>query len=265
MGLLDGIQLDEGGMHKRGVEPYGLDLELDGVKKQIDLLIEKKNELSEAKIISSDPNQQFSLKQQLLNLEEEIKAKREEIVHLANRTKSGPKGEKESKKGSFDMLLSKVDKLRDDTNQIKQKLKEGFEQVERSFETLFGKLSDQDKMVLAILNLSQEHKTDLAELFLKVDAHAFSEEKLEEFNQEITETLENNLDKLPDQVVQKWKEANAKASGIPDAKSKVKLKIPIIPAILEVEKELDWNLKKLVRSIWNDLKSGHIFRNNPLA
>ena len=48
---------------------------------------------------------------------------------------------------------------------------------------------------------------------------------------------------------------NCQGQCIPDTKGGLKLKIPIIPALIEYETSLDWNIQAMVKRIWKDLKS----------
>ncbi len=61
---------------------HGIEKEIEGIKKIIEGLIEKKVFLEESLLSAYDANQQFSLKKQIAELEKQIKEKREEINRL---------------------------------------------------------------------------------------------------------------------------------------------------------------------------------------
>ncbi len=68
---------------------HGLEQETEGLKRTLDLLIEKKNQLSRALAIAYDEEKKFALQKQLQELEAEIKAIREQLEDL---TRQGPPG-----------------------------------------------------------------------------------------------------------------------------------------------------------------------------
>ncbi len=73
---------------ERSGDMHGIEQEIEGIKKIIEGLIEKKVFLEESLLSAYDANQQFALKKQLVALGKEIEEKRNEIQTLAERTGS---------------------------------------------------------------------------------------------------------------------------------------------------------------------------------
>jgi hypothetical protein len=87
---------------------YGKDKEIEGIKKQIDLLVERKNFLGEELSTSSDASTRFSLRKQIEQLDKEIAELRKQLEEIENERKNG--NLKDFKK----YLLSLIDACRMD-------------------------------------------------------------------------------------------------------------------------------------------------------
>ncbi len=66
-------------------QPYGIDLELDGLRETIRLMIEKKNALQKELAIAYDAEKQFALREQVKRTEEEIAGLRKQVGELEMR------------------------------------------------------------------------------------------------------------------------------------------------------------------------------------
>lgn len=67
--------------------------------------------------------------------------------------------------------------------------------------------------------------------------------------QNIDATITENMSILPEKFAKQWKLLNTKAADEAEIKAKLKLKIPIIPSILEYENEFSVDLKKVAQKL----------------
>jgi internalin A len=256
--LLDGIYFTskdaiEDGSHSI----FGVDLEVEGLKKEVEVLIQKKTDLAIELTESYDAEKKFSLKRRVKELEAEIEEKRNQLVNLDEALFSKnkwyrSKDDQSSKKNALEELLVKTNALKEGMNALRSSLEEGLESI-------LEQLGKQDVQLLALLDLSQSSKKSLAQLFQLMDTKHFSTNEMEKMEQRLTAAVEEMLDQLPEGITKKWSELKSKSTVNPDIKGKLKMKIPIIPTILSYEKEISYDLIKLLQRIWSDLKQGKVF------
>ena len=65
---------------------YGIEQEIAGIKAQLDVLLEKKNQLNLSLVIAYDDEKKFGLRQQIKNLDSEIAALRQQLRDLEQQT-----------------------------------------------------------------------------------------------------------------------------------------------------------------------------------
>ena len=82
---------------------------------------------------------------------------------------------------------------------------------------------------------------------------------MERMAEQVTSAIEEKLDTLPPEVAKSWKQLQEEPAEKASVKGAFKLTIPIIPTILEYEKEVSWDLRALAKQIWSDLKAGKVF------
>lgn len=226
------------------------ELELKGYKDTLTLLVKKKNALSNAYVTAYDPTMKFSLEEQIAALEKEIQLKRDQIIQIEDGFSI--RAETKEDKQIIETLVKNSDQILATVSRLENKVDDGFK-------SMLSRLSAQDQQLISILQISEASKADLAQLFLDLDEQALDEEKMKGFVQDINNMVAEHLDELPDTLLQQWKTQNSKAADYTDAKAKFKLKIPIIPAILEYETEVNWDIRKLAKEVWTDFKAGNVF------
>ena len=231
---------------------YGVAEEIKGYKDVLDGLIEKKNALQSAQADAYDEEKKFSLKKRIKHLGEEIKEYREKIVELEDSlgTRMEP-----AQSSALQALMSKTDQLSADVGVISKKLDLGINAIH----AILTQLSAQDQQLLAIRQATEAHQTTLAQYFVDLDQKPVNEYETQIMLGQISAMIGDHLAELPEIITQHWKALNAKAPEYTDVKGKLKLKIPIIPTILEYEKELSWDLRNIAKQIWADLKAGKVF------
>ncbi len=220
-------------------------LELKGLRETLDLLIEKKSALEKARVTAIDPSAQFGLDQQIKALNEEIQMKRNAIQQIER----GQKPDVESiDQNSIATILLQSDKILAGVNRIEPRI-----------ESILTQLSAQDQQLLAILQISEATRSEVAQCFLELDQKPTDPYEMEIMIGRINSLIAEQIADLPEAITQRWKALNAKSPEYTDTKGKLKLKIPIIPAILEYEMEASSDLRSIAKQIWADLKAGKIF------
>lgn len=261
LALLDGIQFKQ--KEEFQYDKYGTEVEIEGLKKEVGYLIAKKNLMAKEKIISYDVEKKFAIEIQLQDLEAKIEQKRKTLQTLADNMVGD-----ESMKTNFQQLenskavsqlIQQTNKLMEDVGVMKNKFDQGVEYLDDRIEEVVVHLKGQDKSLLDILDLSRSLRVELSELFQKMDQDHYSKEELEQMSVGITQMINHNLQELPEAIGQTWQKLSKQSDSVVEIKDKFKLKIPIIPSILTYEKEVNWGLNKLVKQIWEDLKTGRVF------
>lgn len=228
---------------------YGVAEEIKGYKDVLDDLIEKKNALQSAQAEAYDEEKKFSLKKRIKNLGEEIKEYREKIAELEDSL--GARIET-TQSSALQELLTKTDQLSAEVGVISQKIDQGFQSI-------LTQLSAQDQQLLAILQISEATRSEVAQCFLELDQKPIDPYEMEIMIGRINSLIAEQIADLPEAITQRWKALNAKSPEYTDVKGKLKLKIPIIPAILEYETEASWDFRGIAKQIWTDLKAGKVF------
>ena len=253
--LLDGISVGHKsghpGMGSREAD-FGIESEIEGLKTELEKLIQLKNRLSEELISSYDPSQAFALENKVEKLEKSIEEKRQKLQDLAQRIGVMPPGTRENDIKNVDRLLDRTDDLKTQLADIRKKVDEGFISI-------LSKLREQDRKLIKIMSLSETATRELAEIFQLVDANGYDSKTMERIAEDINSLIEHNKADLPAEIKSKWDDLEAEDSGIPGVKNSFKLRIAIVPGLIHYEKELNWNVRSLAKRIWSDLKAGKVF------
>lgn len=133
-----------------------------------------------------------------------------------------------------------IEEILKNQKEIKAKLDVGFKET-------MVKLETADKKQIEALALSQHSKTLLAEIYQKLEE--MKEQDIERF----TIQIEKAIDNLPASIHSKF--PLPAESQYVNVSGKFKLMIPIIPMVLEYEKEISIDLLQPFRDIWKSLRS----------
>ncbi|MCB0556612.1 MAG: hypothetical protein KDD02_23910, partial [Phaeodactylibacter sp.] len=233
---------------------FGFELELEGLKEMLTLLIKKKNFFQIELHKTADAEKKFSIEENIRELETRIAQCRQEMAAISA---SFPEHERlsfshftksmEPASGS----LGEIEKLREEVAAMANKMDDGFGKV-------LAQLSAQDIILMDIVTFSEQAKEGLAQVFRHVNENTYAEADMAKMAEQITSMINPKLDGLPEEVAQRWKQLQD-AQVETGAKGAFKLTIPIIPTILEYEKEVSWDLAALAKQIWSDLKAGKVF------
>lgn len=233
----------------------GVELELEGLKEMLTLLIKKKNFYQRELHLATDAEKKFSLTEQIRELDAQITQCRQEMGALSSSFRelraeaftTFPGGVQPSA-GS----RSEIEQLRQEVAAMASRMGDGFSKV-------LTQLSAQDILLMDLLSLSEDAKENLALVFQHINEKAFSEADMAQMTEQVTAAIEEKLDTLPPEVVKSWKQLQEEPAEKADVKGAFKLTIPIIPTILAYEKEVSWSLRALAKQIWSDLKDGKVF------
>ena len=118
---------------------------------------------------------------------------------------------------------------------------ENFESKE-SLEKMVREIRDGVRMGFA------ENKSMLNELLQKIDT-ALSNEQAAERLAALDAAINERLGELPQEIVTQWAALNSQANDGVEAKAKLKLKVPIIPFLLDYEGEFAFDMKKLGKKL----------------
>jgi GTPase SAR1 family protein len=250
----DFAEFIQNGMHERKTifspifiqDMYGIEQEIKGLKEILDRLIDKKVFLQKEQTSAYDSEKRYALSKSIEALEDDIKKYRKQLADL----KTNAEVEIEPQQASqLQQLIEKTDELQVEVLSIGQKLS-----------SILSQLSAQDQQLLAIREASESHKAELVQLFVYLDKTPANDYEIQILLGQINEMLVEHQEALPAAVAEHLKQLNsAKPAEYTDVKGKLKLKIPIIPTILEYEKELSWDLRNMAKQIWSDLKAGKVF------
>lgn len=227
-----------------------LEKELLGLSKTLELLIEKRDHLEQAWVLAYDEEKKFALKKQVSQLNADIAQYRNKTLGLETETRENLGVAVE--KVNFEKFLNFADQLSEDLKRLEQKM-------DRGFTAVLEQLSAQDQQLLQMIDTSEAHKRELAQLFIQINQEGASTDQMQALVQQINDLMVDHFAEIPQQVTQSLKTLNAKSAEYTDVKGKLKLKIPLLFGLVEYEKELSWDLRKLVNQIWSDLKAGKIF------
>jgi hypothetical protein len=125
------------------------------------------------------------------------------------------------------------------------------------FRDLSGKT---DRLFEGIEDLHDVHRQQqelLLQLEQKMEAN-IPIETLKGVDTKLDALIQNNQTRLPEHIVQLWREASQKPPMQVDVKGKLKLKFNLIPFIA-YEKEISLDLKNVFKDIMTDIKNGNIF------
>ena len=111
------------------------------------------------------------------------------------------------------------------------------------------KLSEENEMIMNLVKISQEEsKAILTELLQKIDT-ALSNEQAAERLAALDAAINEQLANLPETIVTQWAALNSKANDGVEVKARLKLKVPIIPFLLDYEGETLVDMKKLGKKL----------------
>jgi predicted nucleic acid-binding Zn-ribbon protein len=229
---------------------HGIKEQINGLKKVIDERVKKLNFFESELTKAYDSNQRYALKESTKEMEDEIAEYRKKIQKLENLL--GNSNESSENRTALEALSA-------DISQISAQISDVNDKIDAGFAAVLNKLSAQDKYLINILTLSESHQNELAEFFVALDEKEIPSAELEAMTKRIDEMLGQHFLELPATLTEQWKKLNEKSAEYTDAKGKIKLKLPIIPSILEYEVETNWDLKKVAKQIWADFKAGKIF------
>lgn len=227
-----------------------LQKELAGLTRNLELMIEKRDHLERAWVLAYDEEKKFALKKQLEQLTTDIAQYKTKTQGLQSDTRENI-GEA-AEKINFEKFLNFADQLSEDLKRLEQKM-------DRGFTAVLEQLSAQDQQLLQLLDTSEAHKRELAQLFIQLNQEGVPDDQIQILLQQVNDLIADHMLDIPQQVAQTWKALNAKSAEYTDVKGKLKLKIPLLLGLMEYEKELNWDLRKMANQIWSDLKSGKIF------
>ncbi len=139
------------------------------------------------------------------------------------------------------------------------RLERGMDGIEKNTLSILHNQNEQQKYLDSLLKYAERHQEDIRTTITLIESSKDSETELERVNDILEEQLGKFFAQLPtsSEIVQKWKEANTKLPHQPDAKWKLKFKIPFLFG--EFEKELSWDLKaalRMMRKEFNALRKG---------
>ena len=180
---------------------------------------------------------------------------------IINRIEAGKKPTIECVKSTEDvLLLGLLDHLLPEQQitelfEIKESMELHFSKMQKSLEKahdgismIKNELSQQNEMIINLIKLSNESKANLNLLLNKIDEN-ISNEKASEALENIIKEMELVKAALPKEIAREWKKLNNKSADDVDIKTKLKLKIPIIPLLLDYETELSTDTKKLANKL----------------
>lgn len=113
-----------------------------------------------------------------------------------------------------------------------------------------------------LVNLIKETEKELvAKIQSQIENNKFRDEQVLKLVEVVQRGVLNITEKFgtSDPVVEKASILAKEINNEPKIKGKLKLSIPLIPAILKYEKELDWDLKVIFKEIRKDFQNGYIF------
>lgn len=153
----------------------------------------------------------------------------------------------------LDYLLPKQSQTKIDN--VKESMEKHFDVLHKAnvrthdgIDMIKNELSQQNEMIIDLIVLSKEGKKDLTLLLEKID-EALTDEKALMALENISKEMESIAATLPKDVAAEWEKLNNKHADGVDIKKKLKLKIPIIPFLLEYETEWSIEAKKLSKKL----------------
>ena len=141
-----------------------------------------------------------------------------------------------------------------ETNERLDRIQQGVLATEQMSTIIQSNQHAHSALLNSLLHYAKKHAADLQATFSKVDALSPAEQPdLDRLNTLLDERFGALIDKRPSShdIVQKWKEANAKNPLTTDSKLKLKLKLPFIFG--ELEKEFAWDSKAAFRALRSEL------------
>lgn len=126
--------------------------------------------------------------------------------------------------------------------------------IEASTYTIQSNQQHHTEQLTALLQFAEKEQTMLETIFAQIDALPETDsDALNRIDELLEEQFGKLLERLPGehQIVAAWKKATQKAPDDVDMKWKLKFKLPLIFA--EVEKELTWDGKKMLKSIREEI------------
>ncbi len=124
--------------------------------------------------------------------------------------------------------------------------------AEHNTRTILSNQELQVRYLDTLLDFAGSNQKEMRKIFARIEGAKNAESDFIRINNFLEERLSEFFAQVPtsNEIVQKWKEANAKLPDAVDAKWKLKFKIPFLFG--ELEKELSWNAKAILKSIRND-------------
>ena len=85
-------------------------------------------------------------------------------------------------------------------------------------------------------------KDELQGVFQLINDQKIDEAKIASLNKELIEQIEANLENIPANLADQWKQIQLKSKEIIDVKGKFKWNVSIIPGLLKYEKEIAFKI-----------------------
>lgn len=132
--------------------------------------------------------------------------------------------------------------------QIREQMASEFSISHSTINNLENKISVQNHRIIEIIDLQKENKDFLNNMLIKIDNNFTNENAAEKLKQ-IEAAVNAQYSSLPSSIITQWSALNQKANDGVDIKAKLKLKLPIIPFLLEYEGEWSIDAKKLGKKL----------------
>ena len=102
--------------------------------------------------------------------------------------------------------------------------------------------------------MSGNLKSELQQVYQKINTNEISETKLNTLRENLATELNQQLSTLPSGIATQWKQLQAESKEIVDVKGKFKWEIAIIPGILKYETEASKTIPifKWARAYWSN-------------
>jgi internalin A len=155
--------------------------------------------------------------------------------------------------GLLDYLLPQKPKFKEDY--LLEKLESNFSKLHKAnqrthedLSTIKNEINIQNESIVGLLVLSNQGKDTLNTILNKIDA-SLSNEKAFKALEDITNEMTNLESTLPLTIATEWKKLSSKPADDVEIKTKLKLKIPIIPFLMDYETEWGMDAKKLAKKL----------------
>lgn len=185
---------------------------------------------------------------------EEFCADYQELIELETEGEEYYRERKIKDKAKQKFLISKLldgIESEDKISQLRREMSQGFQTVHNHL----------DEIYFDLVELEQKSRQELIQLYELVDKNKFEDKDLEKMMETLQYLMISHLSYLPMEIKKTWNDLDVKTKekGLEhDIKGKFKMKIPVIPFLIEYEAEFG-ELKVKFKEMWNKLKAGKVF------